>query len=106
VLTHYQRVNNSANASFNGGLEASVETAAQLTIDQTGYVIQKHQDQPYKPFTFRRPVFYIPSLSGTARRWFAADAITGSGKKKEDQLLLFVQQKPGAPWKLGWRVGT
>src|SRR6266516_3065751 len=59
VLAHYQRVNNSANASFNSGLEATVETAAQLTIDQTGYVIQKHQNQPYKPFTFRRPVFYI-----------------------------------------------
>ncbi len=67
MLTAYERVNNTANQKFDGRLEAGVETMPQITIDQAGYIIQRHYNQPYAPFTFRSPHFYIPSLRASLK---------------------------------------
>jgi hypothetical protein len=101
LLTSYVAVNNTANARFDGKLEARAETVPQITLDRVTYRIQKrlHQ-QPFAQFTYRNPHFYIPSLPAAAPKWFAADAAAVSGKKAQRQLLLFVQQKPDGPWKL------
>jgi hypothetical protein len=77
-----------------------VETVPQVTIDQAGYVIQKLINQSYPPFSYRNPVFYIPALTAEAGKWFTVDATTGSGRKTQHQLLLFVQPAPGGAWKL------
>jgi len=100
VLATYQIVNNTANARRDGRLEASVETVPQITIDRAAYDIQKLINQSYPPFSYGRPVFYIPALTAGARKWFTVDATTGSGRKTQHQLLLFVQPAPGGAWKL------
>jgi hypothetical protein len=100
VLATYQIVNNTANSRRDGRLEASVETAPQVTIDRTTYDIQRLIKQSYPPFSYRNPVFYIPALTEKTRKWFAVDATTGSSGKTQHQLLLFVQPAPGGAWKL------
>jgi len=93
-------VNNTANSRRDGRLEASVETVPQVTIDQAGYAVQKLINQSYPPFSYRNPVFYIPALTAEAGKWFTVDATTGSGRKTQHQLLLFVQPAAGGAWKL------
>jgi hypothetical protein len=100
LLSHYERVNNTANARRSPRLEATVEAPPQLTLDQAEYVIAGHENRSIKPFTYRSPAFYIPALPATTHQWFAASAITGSGKHAERQFLLFIQQYPSGPWKV------
>lgn len=93
-------MNNTANTRRDGKLEASVETVPQVTIDRTAYKIQRLINQSYPPFSYRNPVFYIPALTAKTQQWFAVDATTGSGRKTQHQLLLFVQPAPAGAWKL------
>jgi hypothetical protein len=93
-------MNDRANSRLSPRLEASVEAPPQLTMDETGYVIARHAHESFKPFRYRKPVFYIPSLPATVQPWFAVDAISGTGKHELQSFLLFVRQNPGRMWKL------
>lgn len=100
VLVHYERVNNLANARLNPRLESSVEAPPQLTMDEVGYVLARHNHQSFRPFSYRKPVFYIPSLPVTARRWFAVAATSVSGKQTSQSFLVFAQHNHDGPWKV------
>jgi hypothetical protein len=111
VLSAYQATNNRANKALNAGLLASAETGPQLDMDTAGYKLRRATKQKFAEFTYTKPVFYIPRMSGYPR-WFAAEALsspdTGAGRRvavppmaqQHRHALLFVQDKAGAPWRL------
>jgi hypothetical protein len=125
VLSAYQTTNNRANLALDATLLASAETGAQLDMDTAGYKLRRATNQKFVQFSYTKPVFYIPRLSGYPR-WFAVDAISapaaGPGQDQRQRsgqrssggrqavvppmpqqhrhALLFVQDKAGAPWRL------
>jgi hypothetical protein len=102
VLRNYAEANNAANNQADASLEDRIETAPQSAIDGPGLVIAAREHQGYVSFGYQNPVFYIPVFAGPGPRWFAADAmaVPVSGGTAHRQLLLFAQQRQGAPWKL------
>lgn len=95
LLSHYQSVNNQANAALDGDLLATVEAGAQLDMDRAEYRRRKAAKEKYSAFTYTSPAYYIPRQTGFPK-WFAVTAATGRTR----HALLFTQDRAGAPWTL------
>ena len=101
VLADYQSANNQANRTLDDSALSSIETGAQLSMDAAAYKMRRVTKQKFTDFSFTKPTFYIPRLTGYPR-WFAVDALSDPSTKGQPvhHALLFRQETPGAPWRL------
>lgn len=99
VLTSFADGVNQAGRTFSGKALRSVEADPQLSMDVAALKLRRSVRQRPPKLAFTNPSFYIPRLTGYPR-WFAADAVSGEGKRALRHALLFTQAKQGAPWLL------
>lgn len=103
VLTDYQTANNKANRALDAAALGTVETGAQLSMDVAGYKLHRVTKEGFRDFSFVKPVFYIPRLTGYPH-WFAVDAAAAAKPAGTVQplrhALLFRQETASAPWRL------
>lgn len=99
VLTSFAAGVNQAGRRFSGKALRSVEADPQLSMDVAALKLRRSVRQRPPKLAFANPTFYIPRLTGYPR-WFAADAVSGQGKRSLRHALLFTQARQGAPWLL------
>ncbi|MCP9950487.1 hypothetical protein LUX33_20130 [Actinomadura madurae] len=99
MLTSFAAGVNQAGRRFSGKALRSVEADPQLSMDVAALKLRRSVRQRPPKLAFANPTFYIPRLTGYPR-WFAADAVSGQGKRSLRHALLFTQARQGAPWLL------
>ncbi|MFI6518770.1 hypothetical protein ACIBF1_24665 [Spirillospora sp. NPDC050679] len=99
VLSRYAQAAGRAGQRLDASPLSSVATGPQLAMDTAAVKLRRATGQKPGPLAFTRPVFYIPRATGYPR-WFAVDAVSGSGKRTLRHALLFTQAKAGGPWLL------
>ncbi|MEO3822218.1 hypothetical protein [Actinomadura sp. B10D3] len=99
VLTSFAAGANQAGRRFSGKALRSVEADPQLSMDVAALKLRRSVRQRPPKLAFANPTFYIPRLAGYPR-WFAADAVSGQGKRSLRHALLFTQAEQGTPWLL------
>ena len=99
VLASFTAGMNRAGHRFSGRTLRTVEADPQLSMDVAALKLRRAVRQRPPKVAFTHPTFYIPRLTGYPH-WFAADAVTGQGKRALRHALLFTQAGQGAPWLL------
>jgi hypothetical protein len=99
VVASFAEGVNLAGRRFSGKALRSVEAEPQLSMDFAALKLRRTVRQRPPALSFTSTTFYIPRLAGYPR-WFAADAVSGKGKRALRHALLFTQAGQGAPWLL------
>ncbi|MCP9967269.1 hypothetical protein LUX57_20865 [Actinomadura madurae] len=94
MLTSFAAGVNQAGRRFSGKALRSVEADPQLSMDVAALKLRRSVRQRPPKLAFANPTFYIPRLTGYPR-WFAADAVSGQGKRSLRHALLFTQARQG-----------
>ncbi|NDU72439.1 hypothetical protein GWI34_07350 [Actinomadura sp. DSM 109109] len=99
VLASFAAGMNRAGLAFDGQALRAVETDPQLSMDVAALKLRRAVRKRPPKVAFSHTTFYIPRLTGHPH-WFAADAVSGKGRRALRHALLFTQARPGAPWLL------
>ncbi|MBW8487547.1 hypothetical protein [Actinomadura parmotrematis] len=97
VLARYAAAADHAGRSLDAAGLPAVETAPLLAMDGASIKLRKAVGRKTTPLKFTDTAFLIPRAAGYPR-WFAVDAMSGSGKDLLRHALLFTQARAGAPW--------
>jgi hypothetical protein len=101
ALLQYLRSVNQANGNLNPELTAKIETGSALQIHKAQYRVYRRNDLRYPRVEYSDGLAAAPRFVGYPRWFFAAATDRGSSPATRD-LLVFVQQAKGAPWRVAY----
>jgi hypothetical protein len=100
VITHYDELNNAANAKRDPALIGQIEAGRLLDRSRASYQVERYLDpankQPTKPFFQPDPVIAAPAYSSYPMT-FVSSAVS-SANKKFSELSVFRRDAAGASW--------
>ncbi|MFC4910410.1 hypothetical protein [Actinomadura gamaensis] len=99
VVTSYAGTAEEAGSKLDASVLPKAETDPQLAMDTAAVKLRRATKAKTGTLKFTHVSVAVPRISGYPR-WFAADAVSGTGKDALRHALLFTQQKAGAPWLL------
>ncbi|RFU36691.1 hypothetical protein DZF91_36835 [Actinomadura logoneensis] len=99
VVAEYAATVGQAGDRLDASLLPKVETDPQRTMDTAAVRLRQVSGARTGLLKFSQVSVIVPRLSGYPR-WFAASAVSGSGKGALRHALLFTQEKADAPWLL------
>lgn len=99
VVSSYAETAGRAGNALDASLLPKVEADPQLVMDTAAVKLRKAANAKTGPLRFSQVTVAVPRQSAYPR-WFAASAVSGSGKQALRHALLFTQQKADAPWLL------
>ncbi|HEY3001418.1 MAG TPA: hypothetical protein VGJ44_03635, partial [Kribbellaceae bacterium] len=98
-----------ANAELDPALAAKVQTGSALTVNGSQYLVFKRNKLHYWKVRYTDAIGAAPTFTGYPHWFFAAATDRGAAPATRD-LLVFVQDKSGAPWRVAYapysRVAT
>lgn len=92
---------NKANGDLDPELSAKIETGSARQIHAAQYKVYKRNDLHYPVIEYDAGVAAAPRFIGYPRWFFAAATDKGSSPATRD-LLVFVQQSKGTPWRVAY----
>ncbi len=101
AVQSYMKSVNRANGDLDPELSAKVETGSARRIHAAQYKVYKRNDLHYPVIEYDAGVAAAPRFIGYPRWFFAAATDKGSSPATRD-LLVFVQQSKGAPWRVAY----
>ncbi|MCP2335256.1 hypothetical protein [Actinomadura rupiterrae] len=99
VVASYAGTIGEAGSKLDASLLPKAETDPQLAMDTAAVKLRRAAKAKTGTLKLSHVNALVPRLSGYPR-WFAADAVSGTGKEALRHALLFTQEKAGAPWLL------
>ncbi|WP_204075339.1 hypothetical protein [Planotetraspora phitsanulokensis] len=101
ALKRYMLGINAANGKLNSGLASKVESGSAQQIHNAQYKVFKQNRLKIRPVKYTAGLAAAPKFSGYPKWFFAAATDTGSKPATRD-ILLFVQDQAGAPWRVAY----
>ncbi|WP_203884248.1 hypothetical protein [Planotetraspora kaengkrachanensis] len=101
ALQRYMLGINAANGKLNSGLASKVEVGSAQQVHNAQYKVFKQNRLKIRPVKYTAGLAAAPKFSGYPKWFFAAATDSGSKPATRD-ILLFVQEKAGAPWRVAY----
>ncbi len=99
MLKRYLSAISQANAKLDPARAAKVETGSALTVHSAQYRVYRKNELRYPQVKYVGALGAAPMVTGYPRWFFTAATDRGSKPATRD-LLLFVQERSGAPWRV------
>jgi hypothetical protein len=101
TIVRYLRSVNRANGNLDPKLAAKIETGSALQVHTAQYKVYRRNDLRYPRLDYKDGLAATPRFVGYPRWFFAAATDRGSSPATRD-LLVFVQEQKGGPWKVAY----
>ncbi|GII28418.1 hypothetical protein Pmi06nite_18600 [Planotetraspora mira] len=101
VIKRYMQGINAANGKLNSSLASKVESGSAHQIHNAQYKVFKRNGLNFGPVKYTSGLAAAPKFSGYPKWFFAAATDSGSKPATRD-ILLFVQERAGAPWRVAY----
>jgi hypothetical protein len=101
VIKRYMQGINAANRKLNVSLASKVEIGSAQEIHNAQYKLFKRNGLHFGPVKYTAGLAAAPKFSGYPKWFFAAATDSGSKPATRD-ILLFVQERAGAPWRVAY----
>jgi hypothetical protein len=101
VIKRYMQGINAANGKLNVKLASNVESGSAQQIHNAQYKLYKRNGLHFRPIRYTSGLAAAPKFSSHPKWFFAAATDSGSKPATRD-ILLFVQEREGAPWRVAY----